>query len=160
MLQNIVFLCNLWFKVHLYLNHQLRHVLQIPRVLNKTLLCRMLRRPLSLWPSLEWLLPLQTWQECKSQRFGHCFSKKTTTEKNHNHPSNKITARLPGPIFEIGGSSWKLVPVVMSCSASLCSLDRCALIHTGPVKPEPHHVLWAIFNPAWGCLCQAHTTTP
>lgn len=65
----------------------------------------------------------------------------------YNHALSKITARLPGPILRWEEAS-ALTRVVMPCSASLCPLDRCAVIHTFPVKPEPHHVLWAIFNAA------------
>lgn len=97
--------------------------------------------------------------------FCHCRRERNThlnsfvivyMEENHikplhapryNHALNKITARLPGPILRWVEAS-ALTRVVMPCSASLCPLDRCAVIHTFPVKPEPHHVLWAIFNAA------------
>lgn len=97
--------------------------------------------------------------------FRHCRREKNThlnslvivyMKENHikplhtpryNHALNKITARLPGPILRWVEAS-ALTRVVMACSASLCPLDRCAVIHTFPVKPEPHHVLWAIFNAA------------
>lgn len=97
--------------------------------------------------------------------FCHCRRERNThlnslgivcVEENHikplhtpryNHALNKITARLPGPILRWVEAS-ALTRVVMPCSASLCPLDRCAVIHTFPVKPEPHHVLWAIFNAA------------
>lgn len=65
----------------------------------------------------------------------------------YNHALSKITARLPGPILRWVEASAP-ARAVMPCSASLCPLDRCAVIHTFPVKPEPHHVLWAIFNAA------------
>lgn len=65
----------------------------------------------------------------------------------YNHPLNKITAWLPGPILRWVEAS-ALARIAMSCSASVCPLDRCAVVHTCPVKPEPRHVLWAIFNAA------------
>lgn len=97
--------------------------------------------------------------------FCHCRRERNThlnslvivyMEENHikplhtpryNHALNKITARLPGPILRWVEAS-ALARVVVPCSASLCPRDRCAVIHTFPVKPEPHHVLWAIFNAA------------